>query len=221
VLIFTEHGTLPHSLRAQTQIARRCHHVRMSRQVEWEAPLTELGISELELLRTTDEKYAHAGNSILSYVCDRYFQIPQSFSTIAKDLGISTLEQSPWFDDPVSIMLDFFVAVCKAPDIEGPHKKRFAGKGYKLIERSDEGELKHLWDMVKDGNSATDWASSRQVSEKDWAGLLGCPDPVRFDLITDGTGQRVAVRFSQGPMKNPTCTNDKILVKHEVQELLK
>ncbi len=218
VLVFTEQS-IPQTLRAQGQIARRCHHVRMPERVDWATPLTALGLSSLEDLRCSSDELRDASNAILSYVIDQFFQVPTSFDTIAKELGYFSLESSPDFDDPTSQLLDFFVEVCRAPDIEAPHKKRFSGKGYKLIEKSDESELHTLWSMLADKQAGPDWFQSRQIMEKDWGKVIGSSAPVRSDIINDG--QRVAVRFSQGPVKSPVAVNGEIEMSGELRERLK
>lgn len=218
VLVFTEHA-LPPSIRAQTQIARRCHHVRMESENDWQTPLAGLMINEIGLLRTHSKEFTEASNSILSWVVDRFFSYPQPFSALATELGFTTLRDSPWFSDPAGLLLEFFVAVCQAPDMDGLHKKRFPGTGYKMIERDDEGDLATLWKDLNDGRD--NWASSRQLSEKDWSKILGTDKPVRFDIEKDGQGTKVAVRFAQGPMQAPDTVNEKLGVSEAVREALK
>lgn len=210
VMVFTEHTNAFKPLRDQSQIARRCHFVHLDgRKEQWKDSLVRDGVVGIDHYRVFSLEHAEACNAILSYVIDTYFQFPMSFNSIAKELGYYTLEESPEFEDSNDVLRRFFELVCEAPEIEGPYKRRFSGRGYKLIKQSDEDELSEIWKELADGPYGKPWTSSRKLSEKDWAMVLGVKEPIRFDVHTDG--QRVAVRFSRGPLKNPESVNGELL----------
>ena len=169
----------------------------------------------LDQYRVHSQQHADAANAILSYVCDKFFQIPVSLVAIAKELGYTTLMDSPHFEDPKQMLLDFFVEVCQAPDLGMPEAKRFTGPGWKLIRKSDDTELCTLWQELCDEGS---WTTSRRIKEKSWQELLGCSEPVRVDINDNKTN--VVVRFATGPLKVPSAVNGSIAMSPELKARL-
>jgi hypothetical protein len=208
VCIWTE-TYISEALRSQTQIARRVHHIHLSKKVDWESGLSVNGLSRPVEIRTIGIDYAQACNAIFSDIIDRHLSVPKPFGVHAKSIGVPLLLDSPEFNDPTNKLLAFFHAVCDAPDPTEGQAKRFPGKGFKVILRSDNSELSDLWIDMANGADDKQWTESKKISEKDWGELLNVPDEVKFDVATDG--KRVAVRFRVGPKSEPLKVNKEII----------
>lgn len=208
VMVWTEFW-IPEALKADMQIARRVHYLSLHRKVEWQLGLVRHGLSEIERVRTLSDQHAAACNAILSEVVDDHLGVPQTFEQLAKAIGVTTLEHSPEFYDPVPKLKAFFrlVAIAKPPD--NPGTGRFEGRGWKIINRDDDqDELTTVWTHLADGTNK-DWMSSRLVLSRDWGSLLGVPHEVKVDMRSDGE-KKVGVRFRVGNMAEPVLVNGEI-----------
>ena len=194
VMCFTD-TKLPVEIIQNTQLARRMVRVHLSRRVDWEESIKD-NFGKLEYLRITDPLFAEAGNVILSRVIDDYFTKPMTFEEIAEKLGFTRLERSEVVDEKRWALMDLFRQVAVAPEAEGAYARRWSGRGWKLIKRSDRTELADAWSAVADA----EWFTSEQCTETDWAGLLGVERPVDFEHRR--TASIVAIRFTSGKKVN-------------------
>lgn len=208
VLVFTE-TRIPAYLKDYTQIARRVHYLRLDDPVYWEQPLARLGLDSAVKLRCGSLQLAHACNSIVSWIIDRFFGFRLTFEQLAAEIGVTTLLKSEAFEDMTPQLLELYRLVCEARDPDDADKKRFSGRGYKVIRRNDaeNPDLAALWGMLADGNGEQ-WGTSKRVSEKSFKHLLGVSDTVHVDV--SATSSIVAIRFRQGPIKNPDKVNGEI-----------
>lgn len=201
----------PLNMREETQIARRLRHIYVEgRKDDWKGTRAEHNVKDLHLIRLASDSVNNACNAILSYVIDQFFALPMTWDQQADAIGVKTIEESADFDDPTPFLIEFFCAVCDAPELEPKAAKRY-GKGYKKISRSDgmdEADLGALYSQFADGTGAG-WIHSRKLQEKDWSGLLKAPVNVRVDIKDDGVN--VFLRFASGPVRNPDLVNDEIV----------
>ncbi len=184
--------SLPLEVIQHSQMARRLVGVNLPRQVAWEDSIKDHGISKIVDLRLLGGEYVVACNVILSTIIDRFFAYPMTFEEIAAALGFRKLEVSDEMDEKRDTLKRFFAHVAKAPDATGADSRRWAGRGWKVIDRGQQTDLCDLWRQLSDEGYTT----SEKCNETDWAGLLGCLGPVAFQCRSHGG--KVAVRFVRG-----------------------
>lgn len=215
--MFLTEPVCPLDLRDEAQLARRIRHYRVfDTKREWPATIGAAGLgSELDMLRTVSPQMNRACDSILSFICDRWFAEPRTWDDIADSLGVRTIQDSQDFTDMTPWLREFFRLVCAAPDLDGRNAAVYSG-GYKRICRSDgverdsvQDKLLTVYGMFVDGQSAGDWTQSRRLGEKDWAAIIGTDQHVWFDTKTDGSA--VYVRFRVGPEGKATGVNQQIV----------
>lgn len=203
-MIFTD-TRIPNEIRQDIQLARRLTHVRLSRRLAWEEPMSRVSVSRPGEFRVASLQHAVASNVILSHVIDTYFTEPILFEDAAKQLGFASLEASEEYADDSDLLRAFFDAVCDAPAINASDAKRWPGVGWKLIDRNSETDVASIWDMIADEC----WTSSRRCEERDWTTTLDAKSPVQFDCLSHGN--KVVVRFRVGSNKQPRLVNGDVL----------
>lgn len=190
-----------------TQIARRVHVFKLHEQVSWDDTLAAHGIAKIHYIRTISQEHADACNSILSWVADEYFGSLLTFHQICASMGVSTLENSADFMDLTQRRLDLFKLISEAPPLDSTDAKRWPGKGYKLIVRNGDDAVSEQWALFSD--SGKNWADAKRLHEKPFASILGVKGHV--DIDTHVHGNRMAIRFRQGPFNQPTKVNEEIV----------
>jgi hypothetical protein len=210
VIIWTE-TSVPVSLRGQAQIARRVHYVKLVKEVNWDQPLAQAGLSEIQQIRTHSVDFARACNSVLSDFVDRYLPYPRTFDDLAAELGVQKLRDSTEFDDPTEKLVELYKATIAEPQTaDALFLKKFPGKGYKRVDK-DKGDdrLVDAWTVLANGGG-NDWYQSQAAMEKDWSRILGVPDSVHLDVHDDQNGHQLAIRFRVGQKRNPEKVNEEI-----------
>jgi hypothetical protein len=190
-----------------TQIARRVHVMKLYEQVSWDDSLAAHGIAKIHYIRTISQEYADACNAILSHVADERFGCLLTFHQICAQMGVKTLEGSDDFLDLTKRRLELFKLVSEAPALDPTDAKRWPGTGYKLIVRNGDDLLSEQWSLFSD--SGKNWADAKRLHEKPFATLLGVKGHV--DIDTHVHGNRMAIRFRQGPYHTPTKVNEEIV----------
>lgn len=209
VCVWTE-TQLPPFLKDYTQIARRVHYLHLPEPVRWEGPMAAMGLDRAEKLRCVSLEVATACNSILSWIVDKYFGFRLSFSQMAEEIGVKTLQQCDDFQDLTELCREFFKAVCDASDPDESDRKRFPGRGYKVFRRNDaiNPDLCNLWAVLADGEGDK-WPTSKRLMEKSFKEILRAQETVHLDISS--TSSVVAVRFRQGPLKTPVRVNGEVI----------
>ncbi len=187
VCVWTD-TAVPLDVKQSAQLARRLVHVRLT-EVDWRGTLKDSGVVQIRNLRTADPRYASAADTVLSVVIDQFFDRPRDFEEIARELGFGTLATSAEAEDGLDVLRRFFRAVCDAPAAGGADARRWAGRGWKLIEKHHETDLSDLWQQLADDSGM----DSRRCSEAPWATLLGVSPLTVFEARAHGG--KVAVRF--------------------------
>lgn len=157
---------IPQKLRDDRQLARRFVYLQLDEEhQEWEQLSIDSGLFGAENFRTFMEgRGAEASDAIVSYVIDRFFDIPRTFNDIAKELGFCRLIDSQDFDNPEEDLRNFFREYELAAEDD---------KGFRYIERHSETPLSDAWEKLSDGSSDESWCTSRRVDECDWKKVLG------------------------------------------------
>lgn len=195
VLVWTD-TDLPASVKGDAQLARRIVHVHLTGTVDWEASLKQAGIGHPSAFRVSDQRYAEACNVIVSSVIDEYFRHPTTLEDIAATLDFSRISKSEEAEDSRLELARFFDLVLKAPEATGDDALKWRGRGWKIIRRDLETELRNLWLSICD--SPDTFASSRRCTEVDWQKLVKTTQPTIFECrgnSTTGNSTKVAVRF--------------------------
>lgn len=190
-----------------TQIARRVHVVKLHDVVSWDDSLAAHGISKIHFIRTISQEYADACNALLSWHSDEYFGCLLTFHQLCAQMGVQTLENSADFMDLTQRRLELFKLICEAPALDPTDAKRWPGKGYKLIIRNGDDPVSEQWSLFSD--SGKNWADAKRLHEKPFAAILGVKGHV--DIDTHVHGNRMAIRFRQGPFNQPTKVNEEIV----------
>jgi hypothetical protein len=158
--------------------------------------------------RVTSERHAAAADAIVSGVIDEFFDRPRTLTEIAETLGFHLLTNSADFDDPTEELRKFYAAVCGAVELPERYRDRWQGRGWKLIQPSDETVLADAWEGVNDGSDGKKWYDSRRASECDWKRLLKVKADVRFE--TRKFRNLLAVRFRSGDADTEYKVNGEI-----------
>ena len=213
VIVFTD-VLMPPTVFEDIQIARRLRYHRViGKKEEWTESIAKVGLTNINNLRLLNQTVATACNVILSDIIDTYFSLPMTFDEMADKIGISTLEKSTEFDNPIPLMRQFFKMICEAPALSEQHRKKYRGEGYKRIGKDNNGDtnpdLRDLYTSFADGIAGVDWVTSRRLTAMDWSKVLGVSEPVEFVLKTDNSS--VYVRFIVGASNRPRLINQQIV----------
>jgi hypothetical protein len=207
VVVFTD-TFIPEELFQDKQISRRIVHIHMPNQVDWAKRFKDNNVFQPQELRLSGPEVTEACNVIASSVIDEYFQEPLNFEEVAALLGYHPMDQSPTAESSVDALIDFFHAVCAAESpTESSDLHRWKGRGWKIIERNQNSDLKRIWEEVSDDNRNGCFSSSRRCSEVDWQHLLRAREAIRFE-ISCHSENRIAVRFIS--VKNTTRKNYRV-----------
>jgi len=214
-IIITE-PHLPLQIVDYAQIARRIRYILLHGPKEWADTFAAigLGVDMGHLFRAKSRELADAANVILSRVVDEFFSTPLTWDTMADRLGVFKLKDHPDLPNVGIQLVEFFKALCKAPEMVDRRQKRRHAEGFKLIKRNEAigDEEEYLHDLYTDFSNPHDWHESTLLKERDWSSVVGCDRPVHMDMKTDNAGS-VYFRFRCGPSREPTHLNGEIPCK--------
>jgi hypothetical protein len=191
--------TIPPEIQQHQQIGRRMIYHRLDSELSWEDPLRDSRICKPELLRVNGgSEYIAAANAILSDVIDAYFAPgpPSDFEVIAKKLGFAKLRDSDTNQDRREAIRTWFAALCSAPELTGPDKRRWPHPAWRMVYIRDSrggkpDPLTDAWLALMDAGKPTE---SRAIAETDLQVCLGLSCPARLE--TKGNGERVVMRIA-------------------------
>lgn len=195
VVVFTD-VYIPESIKHDLQLARRVIYVHLDkRQAHWPDAINQT-IKEIGKFRITSDTHAHAANSFMSDIIDKWFVSScPTLQEVSEALGFTLLENAQDFRDSSHALCRLYECVSSSTTDES---------GWVCIRRTDSSSLANAWREVADST----WHGSRRCKEQDWSMILGVDDAVSFDCVS--SSDDVMLRFRVGSWASPDKVNGAI-----------
>jgi hypothetical protein len=183
---------IPPEVVADRQLERRFTFFRLDSENQWSDTLVQRGIRPHQF-RLISSTHNAAADAILSDVIDTYFIERMSLKDIATHLQ-TNVDYSEDIERKRNVLQELYKNVCAAPELQGSHKRRYGGTGWKLIDRICDTPLLSVWNDICDGQEPEKWNRSRQIDSPDWSKILGVNFPVMVEYRSY-KAQAIYIRF--------------------------